>query len=322
MPVAGFLRSRFRLLPPVPARRLAAAAVLIAGVALLAEPALLAAQETRVVMLGTGTPNPDPERSGPAVAIVTGGKAYLVDAGPGLVRRAAQAARDEKIAELQAARLGIVFITHLHSDHTVGLPDLLHTSWVAEREEPLQVFGPPGIEAMMEHLTAAWSEDIAVRTDGSQPHTPNGWKVAATTVQPGVIYRDANVVVEAVPVPHTTWKHAYGYRFTTRDRVIVVSGDTRGTDAIAQACNGCDVLIHEVYSAAGFARRPAPWQDYHRDSHISTTALAALATKARPGLLLLYHQLYWGATDADLIREIRAAGYTGPVESARDLGIY
>ena len=243
----------------------------------------LIAQNTRVIMLGTGTPNPDPERSGPAVAIVAGGRAYLVDAGPGLVRRAADAARIHGIDALEARQLGIVFITHLHSDHTVGLPDLLHTSWVAEREAPLQVYGPPGIEGMMQHITEAWREDIDIRIDGTQPHTPEGWKVNATAIVPGVVYRDSAVTVEAIAVPHGNWKSAFGYKFTTNDRVIVVSGDTRSSDLLAQACNGCDVLVHEVYSAEAFKRRSPDWQRYHAASHTSTVELAALAAKAAIG---------------------------------------
>lgn len=277
---------------------------------------------TRVVMLGTGTPNPDPDRSGPSVAIVAGGRSYLVDAGPGLVRRAAVIARDSGIEALKAEQLGVVFITHLHSDHTVGLPDLLHTSWVAERAAPLKVFGPPGIDGMMHHITEAWSADIRVRTDGTQPGTPEGWRVETTVVAPGIVYRDEHVTVSAIPVPHGTWEHAYGYRFQTADRTIVVSGDTRGSDALAAACNGCDVLVHEVYSSPRLAARPADWQRYHRASHVSATELAAIATRARPRLLVMYHQLYWGATDADLLAELRAAGYTGAAVSARDLGIY
>ena len=95
-----------------------------------------AQQKTQIVMLGTGNPNPDPERSGPATAIVVSGASYLIDCGPGIVRRAAAAAR-RGIAELEASRLSIVFVTHLHSDHTVGLPDLMLTPWVLERRVPL-----------------------------------------------------------------------------------------------------------------------------------------------------------------------------------------
>ena len=283
---------------------------------------LLLLQQAVVVMLGTGTPNPDPERSGPAVAVVVNGAAYLVDAGPGLVRRAASAAQRYDLDALRAKNLGIVFLTHLHSDHTAGLPDLIHTGWVAERERPLQVYEPPGTRDMAKHLAKAWQEDIEVRTEGDQPHTRDGWKVEAHEIRAGVVYQDSNVVVRAFAVPHSNWKHAFGYRFETKDRVIVVSGDTRPSDAVVEACHGCDLLIHEVYSAERHATRSAEWQRYHAESHTSTRELAALAGRARPRLLVLYHQLYWGATDDDLLREIRAAGYSGTVISGRDLERY
>jgi ribonuclease BN (tRNA processing enzyme) len=276
---------------------------------------------TRVVMLGTGTPNPDPDRSGPAVAIVTGGRAYLVDAGAGVVRRAAAAARNGLHA-LDAPRLDVVFVTHLHSDHTIGLPDLLLTPWVLTRTMPLRVFGPPGIAEMMGHLRQAYDADIRVRVDGLEPANETGFAADVKTVRPGIVYRDSAVTVRAIPVPHGDWKAAFAYRFETRDRTIVVSGDTRPDDAIVTACNGCDVLVHEAYSADSFTRRPPEWQRYHARAHTSTTQLAALAARARPKLLVLYHQLYWGVTDDDLVREIRAAGYTGAVVSARDLGVY
>ena len=273
---------------------------------------------TRVVMLGTGTPNADPDRSGPAIAIVVDGEAYLVDAGPGIVRRAAAAERNG-IQALAPSRLRRVFITHLHSDHTLGLPDLVFTPWTLERTAPLQVFGPPGIAEMTRHISAAWEPDIRNRIDGLEPANETGYKVIATEVKPGVIYKDSLVTVRAFAVPHGDWAVAYAYRFETPDRVVVVSGDTRAGNEVADACNGCDVLLHEVFSAERFKSRPADWQRYHARAHTSTVELAAIARRARPGLLVLYHQLYWGSTDADLIRELRAAGYTGRVESARDL---
>jgi ribonuclease BN (tRNA processing enzyme) len=276
---------------------------------------------TQVVVLGTGTPNPDPDRSGPAVAIVVNGAVYLVDAGAGVMRRAEQARR-AGVTALESKAIDIVFLTHLHSDHTIGLPDVIHTGWVRDRARPLQLFGPPGTSAMAAHLTEAYSADIANRTGGLQPHTPEGWKVNAKDVTGGVVYQDSNVTVTAIPVKHDGWEVALGYRFQTRDRSIVISGDTRATDAIADACNGCDVLLHEAYTMKGFATRTPDWQKYHADAHTSSVDLAALATRARPKLLVLYHQLLWGgATDEDLLREIRA-GYAGTVVSAKDLGIY
>ena len=135
----------------------------------------VAPPSTRVVMLGTGTPNADPERSGPAVAIVVGNVAYLVDAGPGIVRRAAQAARDDSIPALAAPRLRRVFITHLHSDHTTGLPDLIFSPWVLGRAEPLEVFGPRGTKQMVDLLEQAYSEDVQIRLNGGEPSNKAGY---------------------------------------------------------------------------------------------------------------------------------------------------
>ncbi len=275
---------------------------------------------TRVVLLGTGTPNADPERSGPAVAVVVGGRAYLVDSGPGVVRRAAAAA-SRGIAALDPAKLDIVFLTHLHSDHTVGLPDLVFTPWVLERRGPLRVFGPPGTRAMTDHVLAAWREDIHMRNQGLEPDKTEGWRVVAREVRSGVVYRDSNVVVRAIAVPHANWRHAFAYRFDTADRSIVISGDTRPSDSLVVACDGCDVLVHEVYSAERFKTRSPEWQRYHSDAHTSTTELAEVARRARPGLLVLYHQLMWGATDEDLVREVRA-GWDGRVVSGRDLDVH
>lgn len=274
-----------------------------------------------LVVLGTGTPNADPDRSGPALAVVVNDTPYLIDAGPGVVRRAAAAER-AGVAGLAPSKLATVFITHLHSDHTVGLPDLIFTPWVLERAAPLRVYGPRGIRSMIDHLERAYTEDVRIRVDGAEPANTTGYRALSEAVDTGVVYRDTNVVVRAFAVPHGDWSIAYGYRFEAGGRSIVISGDTRASDAIVRACDGCDVLAHEVYSAERFRTRPPDWQRYHAAAHTSTTELAALARRARPKLLVLYHQLYWGTDDDGLIRELRAAGYTGDVVSARDLGRY
>jgi ribonuclease BN (tRNA processing enzyme) len=279
-----------------------------------------AASTTQVVMLGTGTPNADPDRSGPAVAVVVNGRAYLVDAGPGIVRRAVQAQR-QGIGALAVEKLDVVFLTHLHSDHTVGLPDLLYTPWVLERTKPLDVYGPPGTRAMLQYLQAAYSEDVRVRIEGLEPANETGHRATVHEVSPGIVYQDANVKVTAFAVPHATWKFAFGYRFETKDRTIVISGDARPSRAVVDACRGCDVLVHEVYSASRFPQRPPAWRRYHASAHTSTTELADIARQAKPKLLVLYHQLYWGASDEDLLREVRAR-WKGRVVSAKDLGVY
>jgi ribonuclease BN (tRNA processing enzyme) len=275
---------------------------------------------THLVLLGTGTPNADPDASGPSVAVVVNGVAYLVDAGPGVVRRAAAAAA-RGITALDARRLDRVFLTHLHSDHTVGLADLLLTPWVLERERPLEVYGPPGTAAMGAHLVAAYDADIRRRIDGLQPQNETGWRLDAREVGPGEVYRDSNVTVTAIAVLHEDWPQAYGYRFASRDRVIVISGDARPSESLVEACAGCDVLLHEVYSDSGFARREPEWQRYHASAHTSATELAALATRARPRLLVLYHQLLWGSTREQLLQEI-SRGYRGEVRYGSDLDVY
>ncbi len=277
---------------------------------------------THVILLGTGTPDANPETSGPATAVVVDGWAYIVDAGTGVVRRAAEAAARYEVEGLDAARLREVFLTHLHSDHTIGLPDLIHTSWVAEREVPLALFGPDGTVDMAQHLTAAWGADIENRLTGAQPSTADGWRVEAVDIDPGVIFEDARVRVTAFAVPHTGWAEAYGYRFDTADRSIVISGDTAPTEAIVEFCDGCDVLVHEVYSARTFRGRPGPWQLYHAQAHTSAVELAKIATRARPGILVLHHQLTWGATADEVLAEVRAAGYEGRLVYGRDLEAY
>lgn len=278
--------------------------------------------ETAVVMLGTGTPNADPERSGPAVAMVRGGRSYLVDAGPGVVRRAAAAAALHADSALQPRNLRTLFLTHLHSDHTVGLPDLILSAWTLERDVPLDVYGPPGTQAMVDHLLAAYVADIRNRIDGLEPANPTGYQVRVHEIAPGQVFDDGNVTVTAFAVPHGDWEVAFGYRFQSADRSIVISGDTRASDAVVNACDGCDLLVHEVYSAERFRTRPPAWQAYHAKAHTSTTELADVARRAAPKQLLLYHQLFWGTTDEGLIAETRAAGYKGPIRSAADLTRY
>ena len=275
---------------------------------------------SQIVLLGTGTPNADPDRSGPSVAIVINDTPYLIDFGPGVVRRAA-AAFQKGIKGLAVKNLNRAFVTHLHSDHTAGYPDLILTPWVLERKEPLEVYGPKGIKAMTGHILKAYREDIDIRLGGGEPSNKTGYRVIAHEIKPGIVYKDENVTVKAFLVNHGSWPEAYGFRFETPDRTIVISGDCRPSPSVIQNCNGCDVLIHEVYSQAGFATRPAEWQRYHSRYHTSSRELAELASKARPGLLVLYHQLFWDTSDDDLLKEVRA-GYAGKVVSGRDLDVY
>jgi ribonuclease Z len=174
---------------------------------------------------------------------------------------------------------------------------------------------------MTANILRAWSEDIDVRTHDLEPSKPAGYEVRAHDVVPGVVFGDSRVAVTAFAVRHGAWKQAFGYRFVTPDRTIVISGDTAPTDAIASACDGCDILIHEVYSTAGFATRPPAWQNYHRAYHTSSSELGALAARARPKLLVLYHQLFWGTSEDALLAEVRQV-YPGKVVSGHDLDVF
>jgi ribonuclease BN (tRNA processing enzyme) len=276
---------------------------------------------TKVVMLGTGTPGPDPDRSGPSVAIVVNNASYIVDFGTGVVRRAFAAALKNRFFGLATRNLKIAFLTHLHSDHTLGYPDLILTPALEGRTAPLEVYGPKGLQAMTDNILKAYSADIDNRVSGLEHKDPSIYKVNVHEIEPGVIYKDKNVTVKAFLVQHAGWAQAFGYRFETADRTIVISGDTVPTQAIVDACNGCDILIHEVYSEAGFKKQPPDRQKYHAGAHTSTSQLADIANKAKPGLLVLYHEILFGSSNEDLMKEIQNK-YKGKVVSANDLDVY
>jgi ribonuclease BN (tRNA processing enzyme) len=284
-----------------------------------------APSRTQVVLLGTGNPGPTPDRSGPATAIIVNGQPYLVDFGPGIVRRAAAAQR-KGIAALNPTNIRHAFVTHLHSDHTTGYPDLIFTPWVVGRKEPLEVYGPTGINAMTDHVLAAWADDIEIRHGPVEGPllSADAYRVNAHEVSPGTVYKDSNVTVTAFNVKHGEWVgRAFGYRFQTPDRTIVISGDTMPSESVVEQCNGCDILIHEVYTDAGYAKASPQWQRMRREYHTSARQLAELATRARPGLLILYHQSYQftESTEEDLMREMREA-YRGRFVSGHDLDVF
>ena len=173
----------------------------------------------------------------------------------------------------------------------------------------------------MRGILEAYADDIAVRLAGSGSPSADGWRVHVHEIGEGVVFSDERVTVRAFAVPHPAWKHAFGYRVDTPDRTIVISGDEGPNPGIAAQCGGCDVFIHEVYSDAGFSRLPPVRAAYHAQAHTSATQLGDIATQAKPGLLVLYHQLFFGATDETLLNEVRSR-YGGRVVSAHDLQVF
>lgn len=294
--------------------------------------------ETKLVLLGTGTPNACPNASGPSAAVVVGNRAYLVDFGPGVVRQASKAYFNG-IDALRPDLLCTAFCTHLHTDHTAGYADLIFTPWVLERETPLKVFGPKGLQHMTDHILEAYAADIDFRIHGFEKANENGYKVDVTEIEneknPGIIYQDDYVSVEAFPVSHGTLT-CYGYKFVTADRTIVISGDTAPLELVAKKAAECDILLHEVEYAAGISAREPKWQKYHREVHTLSTDLAWVAQKAQPKLLVTYHRIYhmniqdnrknlaaeMARRDEAILDEIKAAGYEGYTVNGKDLDVF
>ena len=274
---------------------------------------------TTLVMLGTGMPRPDPACFGPATAVMVDGRVFLFDVGAGVMRRMSAAGLSIRGPEA-------VFITHLHSDHTLGYPDLIFTTWVMGRRTKLQAYGPVGLKRMTRHIIAAWKEDIHVRIEGLEQQTKQGYKVAVHEFDAGVVYDKDGVRVTAIPVQHGCWKQAYGFRIDTPDRSIVISGDTQPTQAILEASRGVDVLVHEVYPHTQVLPElrigGEVWPSYMREFHTSDLELGVLAAEAQPKLLVLHHIVRKGNDDEELLASIRAGGFEGEVVVARDLDKY
>jgi ribonuclease Z len=305
-------------------RYLVTSLVIIFSIQSLAQRDFSTSKVTKVILLGTGTPNPSPQNAGSSLVILVNDKPYLIDFGAGVVRRAAAVSTNwgGKYDGMNVENIKNAFLTHLHSDHTTGYPDLILTPWVMGRNEPLEVYGPEGITAITNHILEAYREDIAYRIYGDEPINNQGWKVNSYEIlKEGIIFKDENVSVEAFPVIHGTWPNAWGFRFTTPDKTIVISGDTAPCPKIEEYSKNADILIHEVYSKAGFDKKNDFWKNYHHKNHTSTYELAELAVKTKPKIIILTHLLFWGSSEQDLLNEM-AEKYDGKVYVARDLDVF
>lgn len=236
----------------------------------------------QVVLIGTGTPNPDPFRSGPCVGVLHNEKLYLVDFGVGLIRQINRLGFD-------VSQLDIAFLTHLHSDHTLGLSDLILTPWILGRNNPLRLFGPEGLDKMCHHMTQAFDLDIHERIHGLEKANVNGYQTQVTHIKEGIIYNE-DIKVEAIRVPHGNFE-SYAFKFIS-DNTIVISGDTAPSKKLVTFAKDCDILVHEVYYTKGLESRSPQWRKYHSSVHTSAEALGQMADIIKPKKLVLYHQLF------------------------------
>jgi ribonuclease Z len=264
------------------------------------------------ILLGTGYPRPDASHAGAATAIVAGDKWFVVDAGRGVVMRIA--GTDLKYDKLQA-----VFLTHFHSDHIAGLPDLFDTSWqFGRKSRPLELYGPPGVSRLAKAMLDFFRDDIHYRRDLLEKHPAAGATIKTHDVREGVVYDDGDVRVTAFLVDHRPVEPAFGYRFDSGGRSIVVSGDTRPTPNLVKFAKGADVLILEAYLPEHFLKVDTP-EVAARLMHYHTSAEEAgrIAAEAGVKTLVLTHLIPAGA--AETFRERAAKAFKGTIIVGDDL---
>jgi ribonuclease Z len=277
-------------------------------------PATAAGQEIKVTLLGTGSPPPVMNRFGPSILVEAGGGKFLFDAGRGALQRLAQlGVRWQDVDGL--------FLTHLHSDHVVGFPDLWLTGWLvgAGRSRPLHVWGPRGTRKMMSHLEQAYEYDIRIRLYDDRA-SPDGVVILAEDIGEGVVHEKGGVKITAFDVDHTPIKPAFGYRIDHAGRSVVLSGDTRVSDNLIRHAQGVDLLVHEVASPETFQRAGAPPERAKSivAHHVTPEQAGEVFSRTKPKLAVYSHIVLPTATEQDLLPSTRKT-YSGPLEVGEDL---
>jgi ribonuclease Z len=277
-------------------------------------PATGAGQEIKVTLLGTGSPPPVMDRFGPSILVEAGGGKFVFDAGRGALQRLAQ-------LRVRWQDVDGLFLTHLHSDHVVGFPDLWLTGWLvgAGRSRPLHVWGPRGTTKMMSHLEQAYEYDIRIRLYDDRA-SPEGVVILAEDIGEGFVHEKGGVKITAFEVDHTPIKPAFGYRIDHAGRSVVLSGDTRVSDNLIRHAQGVDLLVHEVASPETFQRAGAPPERARGivAHHVTPEQAGEVFSRTKPKLAVYSHIVLPTATEQDLIPPTRKT-YSGPLEVGEDL---
>jgi ribonuclease Z len=294
----------------------ASLAVLWAGLTVtsLAAAPPLPAQDTtfRVTLLGTGTPRPALDRFGPSILVEAGSQKLLFDVGRGATQRLAQIG-------VPFSALSGVFLTHLHSDHVVGLPDLWLTGWLlANRTLPLPVRGPRGSLALTTHLEAAFAFDVQIRV--ADDHAPaSGGHLSGIELAAGSVYTQDGVTVTAFEVDHEPVTPAFGYRIDYRGHSVVLSGDTRPSERLVAMAQGASLLIHEVALATDSDLAASPLSRGIIAHHTTPAQAALLFQRIRPALAVYSHIVLRPGATSDQLIPLTRTGYAGPLVVGADL---
>ena len=297
-------------------RTLYAVVLLIGGVLPLAAQA---PAEMQVILLGTGYPRPDTERAGGANAVVVGEKVFVVDTGRGVTIRL-------WATGLPLKNVRAVFLTHLHSDHTSGLPDLFTSTWVYGRSTPLELYGPDGIKGMAEGLLKFFAADIHIRRDLTEMLPAAGGRINTHTVKEGLVYEDPDVRIIAFRVDHRPVVPAFGFRFESKDaeggvtKTIVISGDTHPNENLVQHARGVDVLVHEVCLPEFFDQSDTPEvAAILKRYHTSADEVGQVAAAAGVKLLVLTHVIPGDTASESTFLERAGKNFKGKIVVGHDL---
>lgn len=288
--------------------------VMIALLGSLSLPGSAPGQSINVTLLGTGCPRPVMDRFGASILVQAGSQTLLIDAGRGALQRLTQ-------VKVRWQDVTGVLLTHLHSDHVVGFPDLYLTGWLIDpgRSVPLPVWGPEGTTEMMSHLSRAFAEDIRVRTINERA-SPAGAVLQARDIGEGLVFEADGVRITAFRVDHSPVRSALGYRIDYAGRSVVLSGDTRVSENLIRHAAGTDLLIHEVIVPEALRRTGVPPDRMPGIVAYHTTPEQAgeVFARVRPRLAVYSHVCPPTATEADL-RDATRRTYQGPLEFGEDL---